>query len=82
MNRIFRREPTLLAGITLLALAAALNAILVDGFAAPLALAVDVPIKGSIEAAGRTAAHIGRIVEQYGITTLPESIGPAEPAAG
>jgi ABC-type uncharacterized transport system involved in gliding motility auxiliary subunit len=40
MNRIFRREPTLLAGITLLALAAALNAILVDGFVAPLALAV------------------------------------------
>jgi len=40
MKRTFRRGSTLVAGITLLAVAAALNAILVDAFAAPLALAV------------------------------------------
>lgn len=40
MNRNIRRGQTLVAGITLLAVAAALNAILVDWFVAPLALAV------------------------------------------
>jgi ABC-type uncharacterized transport system involved in gliding motility auxiliary subunit len=40
MKHNFSRGQTLVAGITLLAVAVALDAILVDGFAAPLALAV------------------------------------------
>ena len=40
MARSFRAGPTLVAGITVLAIAAALRAILVDGFVASLALAV------------------------------------------
>jgi len=40
MNGTFRRGQALIVGITLLAVAAALRAILVDGFAAPLALAI------------------------------------------
>jgi len=46
----------------------------------PLALAFDVPIRGSIEAAGQTAAHIGRLIEEYGIATLSKPT-PPEPAA-
>ncbi len=47
----------------------------------PLELAFDVPIRGSIEAAGQTAAHLARLMEQYGISTLPDANRP-EPAVG
>ncbi len=38
----------------------------------PLTLAVHVPIHGSLEAAGRTAGHLGRLMEEHGVATLPE----------
>ena len=47
----------------------------------PLALAIDVPVNGSLEAAGHTAAHLARLMEQYGISTLPD-VARGEPAAG
>ncbi|KKN29981.1 hypothetical protein LCGC14_0838700, partial [marine sediment metagenome] len=36
----------------------------------PLTLAVDVPVNGSLESAGHTAAHLGRLMEEHSVAAL------------
>ena len=48
----------------------------------PLALAVDVHVSGSLEGAGHSVANLTRLVEEYGIATLPTPTRQYIPVAG
>ena len=39
-------------------------------------------VNGSLEASGRTAAHLGRLMEEHGIATLSAPTGQHKPIAG